>query len=204
MENADNINPDSAPKKRLTDTPTGQAVFVGLWMLGTLVTIAALVGAFFLGRLISEANQPAPVSPVETAPAVAEIVPLTGQAQQPGSWEWFELMGGECVTGFQTAFDPEFTVVSCELPHDAELIHAELVSSDPAAAFPGEENLVPRAKEICDLTDRINREVASAYSDLIVDYSYPVTGDQWDAGYRGVYCFVTRSSGDFMAERLSR
>ena len=204
MESADDITSGDAPKKRLTDTPTGQAVFVGLWMLGTLATIAALIGAFFLGRLISEANQPQPVTPVEIAPEVAKVVPLTGQAQQPGQWEWFELMGGECVTGFQTAFDADFTVVPCELPHTAELIHAELVSNDPAVAFPGEENVVARAKEICDLTDRINREAASAYADLIVDYSYPVSADQWDAGYRGVYCFVTRSSGDFMAERLSR
>jgi hypothetical protein len=204
VENADDITSGDAPKKRLTDTSAGQAVFVGLWMLGTLATIAALIGAFFLGRLISEVNQPQPVTPVATAPEVVEIVPLTGKSQQPGQWEWFELMGGECVTGFQTAFDSEFTVVPCELPHDAELIHAELVSSDQAVAFPGEENVVASAKEICDLTDRINREAASAYADLIVDYSYPASADQWDAGYRGVYCFVTRSSGDFMAERLSR
>lgn len=204
MENLDDITPSDSPKKRLTDTSAGQAVFVGLWMLGTLATIAALIGAFFLGRLISEANQPQPVIPEETSPEVAQIVPLTGQTQLPGQWEWFELMGGECVTGFQTAFDAEFTVVPCELPHDAELIHAELVSSDPALSFPGEESVVASAKEICDLTDRINRETASAYADLVVDYSYPASADQWDAGYRGVYCFVTRSSGDFMAERLAR
>jgi hypothetical protein len=204
VESLEDITPSDAPKKRLTDTSAGQAVFVGLWMLGTLATIAALVGAFFLGRQISEANQPQPVTAVETAPEAAEIVPLAGKTQQPGTWEWFELMGGECVTGFQTAFDPEFTVVPCELPHDAQLVHAELMSSDPSLAFPGEENVVASAKEICDLTDRINREVASAYADLIVDYSYPASADQWEAGYRGVYCFVTRSSGDFMTERLGR
>jgi len=203
LENPEDSAPLSPPKKRLTDTSGGQALFVGLWMLGTLATIAALIAAFFLGRMVSGGGQDTVVDTPVSEPDAVWITPLTGDTRGVGEWEWFELQGGECVAGFAGAFAPTFTVVECALPHTAELVHARVVSPNPGEEFPGDEDILATAKEICDVSDRLNRDVASDYSDLIVDFSYPTTADQWDAGYRSVYCFVTRSSGDFMLERLS-
>jgi len=172
-------------------------------MLGTLATIAALIAAFFLGRMVSGGEQATPLDTTVSEPESVEIITLTGETRQAGEWEWFELQGGECVTGFMGAFDPTFTVVACELPHTAELVHAQVVSTNPGEEYPGDDQILATAKEMCDVSDRLNRDVASAYSDLVVDFSYPTTADQWDAGYRSVYCFVTRSSGDFMDQRLT-
>lgn len=191
------------PSRKLTDTAPGQALFIALWMVGTVATIAALIGAFFLGRLVnSEATPPAPET-LDSVEEVLEIVSLAGGARPVGEWSWFELRGGECITGFEAAFAQSFSVVSCDVPHDAELVLARVLSTDPGAAFPGEDSALDSAKEVCDVSEALNRDAAAAYSDLIVEYSYPTTEASWDAGYRGVYCFVTRSSGDFKAERLS-
>jgi len=58
------------------------------------------------------------------------------------------------------------------------------------------------AREICDVRDLINIEVAKEYSDLRTAYSYPVTKEQWDAGERGVYCFVYSDSGESFTTSL--
>lgn len=192
------------PARRLTDTAAGQALFIALWMVGTVAAIVALVGAFFLGRLVSQEDTPPVVETVESVEEAVEIVSLAGGTRPAGEWSWFELRGGECTTGFEGAFAPSFSVVSCDVPHDAELVRARVLSQELDAAFPGENRALDSAKEVCDVSEALNRDVAAAYSDLIVEYSYPTTEASWDAGYRGVYCFVTRSSGDFMAERLSR
>lgn len=190
-------------RRRLTDTASGQALFVGLWMVGTVVTIAALVAAFFLGRLVSSDSTPLTPETLASVERDADVVSLAGGSRPAGEWAWFELRGGECITGFAGAFAQSFTVVPCELPHDAELVLASVLSKEAGDTFPGEDSALGSAKELCDVSEAINRDAAAVYSDLIVDYSYPTTEAGWDEGYRGVYCFVTRSSGDFMAERLS-
>jgi hypothetical protein len=191
------------PARRLTDTAPGQALFIALWMVGTIATIAALIGAFFLGRLVSSEDTPPAQETLESVEEAVDIVSLAGGARPAGEWSWFELRGGECITGFDGAFATSFTVVPCELPHDAELVLATVLSLEPGAIFPGEDSALESAKETCDVSEALDRDAAALYSDLIVEFSYPTTQASWDAGYRGVYCFVTRSSGDFMAERLS-
>lgn len=203
MVTDDDNTPDGKPARKLTDTAPGQALFIALWMVGTVATIAALMGAFFLGQLVSSEDTPPVAETPESVQEAPEVVSLAGGTRPSGEWSWFELRGGECITGFEGAFAKSFTVVPCELPHDAELVRARVLSAELDAAFPGEDSALDSAKEVCDVSEALNRDVAAAYSDLIVEYSYPTTEAGWEAGYRGVYCFVTRGSGDFMAERLS-
>lgn len=197
--------PEDLPERRrqLTDTPAGQAVFVLLWMLGSLATVAALIGAFFLGRMIQAPDSQTDVVKSQVVEESPGLVDLTGGPRPEGEWVWHELRGGECIADFEGAFQESFTVVSCSLPHGAQLVVTELLSGTLGDEFPGEDEAQATASEICVVDDRINFVEAQNYSDLIVDYSFPVTKESWDDGYRVAYCFVTRSSGGLLTASLS-
>jgi len=182
------------PKKPLTSTAAGQSVFIGLWILGTLVIVAILAGAFLLGQSLSRDDEGASApEPVET-PAI-EFPVLSGVPLEPGVWAWDELRGGECISGFEGAFAEGFTVVACQTPHDAQLISAELLSNSAEESYPGVDEVAQLARESCDVTDVIDYRLATQFDDLIVDFSYPASDEQWAQGERGVYCFALRSSG---------
>lgn len=192
----------ASPKPRLTDTARGQTLFVTLWVLGTVATLGLWAGAFLWGSsqgLVGEDGTVAPPEPV--APEVT--FPILGSPPAtPGTQSWWELRGGECIAGFDDAFAQEFQVVGCLSSHNAELLEAQLLSDDPDEPYPGDAAVLAEAREICDLREVINREVASEYSDLRTTYSYPVNQEQWDAGERGVYCFVFSESGETFTQSL--
>ncbi len=191
------------PKKRLTDTPAGQSIYVGLWILGTLVTIAALIGAYFLGNYIATMNEEPPAEVVVEEPVI-EFPTLSGGPVSVGVWPWDQLRGGECLTGYAGAFAEIYQVVGCEVPHDAQLVKAQLLSDDPAAPFPGEDVIYAGASEVCEVVDVLNLYTAGLYDDLVVEFSYPVAVEQWQTGQRVVYCFVARSSGQRLQHNLLR
>lgn len=198
-------DPPSIPARRkLTDTTVGQSVFVGLWIVGTLGVLAAITGAFVVGQSVAsgagDSDDVVVAEPIVHEPVV--FTDLTGPPQAPGTWEWSDLRGGECIAGFEGAFAEEFTVVACTEQHEAQLLRAELLSRDPGAFFPGVEDTLAQARNLCDVRELIDYLVAGDYADLMVDYSYPVTAEQWDRGERGVYCFVTRQSGGQLVGNL--
>jgi hypothetical protein len=180
------------PKKPLTSTAAGQSVFIGLWILGTLAIVAILAGAFLLGQSLSREDEG--TSDQVEAPPI-EFPVLSGVPVEPGAWAWDELRGGECISGFEGAFAEEFSVVACQTPHDAQLISAELLSNRAEEPYPGVDEVAQLARESCDVTDVIDYNLATQFDDLIVDFSYPASDEQWAQGERGVYCFALRSSG---------
>jgi hypothetical protein len=180
------------PKKPLTSTAAGQSVFIGLWILGTLAIVAILAGAFLLGQSLSREDEG--TSDQVEAPPI-EFPVLSGVPVEPGAWAWDELRGGECISGFEGAFSEEFSVVACQTPHDAQLISAELLSNRAEEPYPGADEVAQLARESCDVTDVIDYNLATQFDDLIVDFSYPASDEQWAEGERGVYCFALRSSG---------
>ena len=192
---------DSHPpaKKSLTDTPGGQSLYIGLWIVGTLAVFGASVGAYFLGDYLGSPEEAAQV--VEEPPAL-ELPEVGGGPQEPGIWKWNELRGGECIRAYDTAFAEEFEVVSCSGPHNAELVFVHVVSDDIEDPFPGEEELLADAKLVCDVEDLLSRSAIQNYSDLEIEFSFPVDAEQWDEGDRLIYCFITRQSGGVITESL--
>jgi hypothetical protein len=81
-------------------------------------------------------------------------------------------------------------------------VHAELLSADPEEPYPGDGAVLAAAREACDVRDLIDIEVAKNFSDLRTAYAYPVSSTQWDAGERGVYCFVYSESGETFTTSL--
>ena len=198
----DNTDPGSPPQPRLTDTPRGQTIFVSLWVLGTLVVLALWGGAFLWGQSVGSPEPVAEPETIESVEPAVEFPELGPPSATPGTRAWDELRGGECIAGFSDAFAEEFEVVGCSASHTAELVRAELLSRDAEEAYPGDAAVLANAREICDVRDLINIEVAREYSDLRTAYSYPVNQEQWDVGERGVYCFVYSESGESFTTSL--
>jgi hypothetical protein len=191
-------------RKSLRDTSSGQAVFISLWILGTLATLGALGVAYFFGNLLGSQNLVEPeVDIVEVIEPAPEFPNLTLGPRGPGTWSFDELRGGECVLGYAGAFAAQYSVVPCASPHDAELVRAILVSSTPGEPFPGEEAMMASARELCSIDGLVNMAIAEGYSDLVLEFSYPVTEAAWDAGGRVVYCFVSRAQGGTLIGSLA-
>ena len=191
----DQSEPSTPAKPRLTQTARGQTIYVSLWVLGTLGTLGLWVGAFVLGQSVGAPEDVAVEEVVDVVEIAQEFPELGPPSQTPGTWAWDELRGGECLSGFSEPFAEQFQVVSCSSPHDAELLHAELLSRVASEPYPGDPAVLAAARAACDVRDLVNIEVAQEFSDLRTSYSYPVSQDQWEAGERAVYCFVYSESG---------
>lgn len=191
---------EPAPRVPLRATRRGQNIIVASSVGATLVFIAAAVGAFFVGQSLAPDDSPAAI--VETQEVldvetpVAEFPSLTGGPQAPGDVSWDELRGGECLRPFESAFAETFTVVECSTPHDAQVVAAQLVSRDRTEPYPGEGAMATQAREVCDVSDHVNREYAAGFADLFVEPAYPITETQWEQGQRVVWCFLRSESGE--------
>lgn len=203
----------AAAKAERLPVPRSQKVL--LWIAGVLAALLVLIALFYLGTKIPQtAAAPAP-SPTATksptpspTPTVAAVGPLA-----PGTYKWDRLLGGECLTPFDTPWAEKFTVVDCATPHAAQMV-ARGVFSEPTAAatdpsapatpavgqstvssYPGVAALQAQINLLCSAPTVINFGAAGAYTDIQFTASYPATDKQWTDGDHNYYCFVTRSSG---------
>ncbi|MBD7995736.1 septum formation family protein [Arthrobacter sp. Sa2CUA1] len=95
-----------------------------------------------------------------------------------------DLEAGACILDFQSV-NAEVTVVTCETPHNAQLVASEsYLNSD---SFPGADALAAKAEEVCSSV--MYTDAASKYVDLELNRAVP-TQSSWDAGDRRVDCFV--------------
>jgi hypothetical protein len=169
-----------------------------LTVLGSMLAVIALVALFFLGMRLPDLLGPAPAvtapsaSPSPSASAVIAIGPVA-----PGTYHWDELLGGECLDPYQSPWQDEYTVVDCANPHPAQMVHTGTfpIPDTGAEAYPGEDVLQSQALALCRAPG-IFSPASSAINDGQVAASYPVSAEDWDAGRRTYYCFVTRSSGE--------
>lgn len=184
------------PRRRLTETAAGQSVFVALWILGTLVVLGLAGVAFWWGMQQALPDDDA-VALEEVVDEPVVVLPnLAEGPRTPGLWPWSDLRGGECLDEYAGPYAEEYQVVGCQGPHDAQVLIAKLLSRELEAPYPGEGELAERAQEVCDVLPVLDKERAAEYSDLVLEWSYPVNARQWDEGKRVVYCFLSRSSGE--------
>lgn len=170
-----------------------------MWIAGGLVAILAIVALYFLGTRLSAALGPAPAvtaspSPTPTptpTPTVAAVGPVV-----PGEYEWDQLLGGECIEPYQDPWQEDYMVVDCAAPHGGQLVFRGLFPDVVDAVYPGVEELQKRINLLCTPPTIINYAAAGAFPDVQVAASYPATEEEWDAGARHYFCFVSRSSGE--------
>jgi hypothetical protein len=101
----------------------------------------------------------------------------------------FGLRPGECINS--TGSGLNFTVLSCAIPHDAEVF---ATFSLPKGAWPGDSAVQQDAGNGCEsrFGSYLNPQLATA--DLTQEYVYPNQA-AWQAGERTVVCEVSAASG---------
>ena len=162
-----------------------------------------LVALFFVAQsLVGADDAPVAVSTSSAAPdpsAIPSTPPAPTEATGPqpvGEHPWDTLFGGECLQPYETPWEEEFTVADCATPHDAQLVYRGSFAGDAATPFPGEAELAGQINLLCSASGVIDLAAASAYDDVQVQGSYPITEEQWSEGAGHYYCFVSRASGE--------
>jgi len=172
-----------------------------LWVLGGLLAVIALIALFFLGIRLPDLLGPAPAIAPSASPSPSASPTVVLGPLKPGTYHWDELLGGECIDPYGSAFEDEYTVVDCTKPHDAQMVRTGIIVPvapvtgvfDPDA-YPGEQALQAQTLQLCRVSG-IFSSAASAVTDAQITASYP-TEEQWADGNRAYFCFVTRSSGE--------
>ncbi|MCU1480369.1 MAG: hypothetical protein JWQ19_1155 [Subtercola sp.] len=165
-----------------------------------VVTVAVLVlaGLFLLGTRLPGILTAAPAAtptPTQTPTPTPTPTPTsTAGPQLAGSYDWSDLRGGECISPFVSAWQQKFTVVECAAAHYAQVMSTGSLSTDPAAAYPGQDAIKQQLNLLCQTPANFNDAILSAYPDIVWQANYPVNDAQWQAGLRNYYCFVSRSS----------
>ncbi|MBG6238765.1 hypothetical protein IWX78_001737 [Mycetocola sp. CAN_C7] len=179
-------------------------------VLGALALVAVLIlgGLFFLGsRLPALLAAPTPTAsetppPTASATPTPTVAPPTGPAAL-GEQKWTALAGGECLDPYSTPWAETFTVVDCAAAHPAQMVFSAPVNTDPEATYPGEDAILAQINLWCSAPGVLDADAAGQYSDLQVQGTYPVSEEQWAAGERTYYCFVSRSSGEPLTGSLA-
>lgn len=187
--------PPRAPKGERQPLPRVQKVL--LWIAGSLVAALAIVALFILGTRLPAAFGPAPVLTASPTPTpTPSIIVIPAGPLPPGEYQWDELLGGECLDPFESAWQDRYTVVDCGTPHPAQMVARGRFEDAPGAAYPGAEELQTRINLLCTSATVINYQVAATALDIQVSASFPVDEEDWDAGNRTYFCFVDRASGE--------
>ncbi|MDH6182492.1 hypothetical protein M2152_002674 [Microbacteriaceae bacterium SG_E_30_P1] len=165
-----------------------------LWVAGGLVAVLALVALFLLGQRLggTPTAEPTPTptptsTPTPTAPPIGPL--------PPGTYAWDELLGGECLAPFESAWQENYTVVDCGTAHPAQLVLRGQFEDSTGTAYPGFEALATRVGTLCADPTVINYGVAGSAQDIQISASFAVDSAEWDSGNRTFFCFVNRSTG---------
>jgi hypothetical protein len=169
-----------------------------LTVLGSMLGVIALIALFFLGLRLPEFLGPAPaVTAPSASPTPSSSPAIALGPVAPGTYHWDQLLGGECLDPFESPWQDEYTVVDCANPHPAQMVRTAPfpVPADGVDTYPGEDLLQTQALTLCRAAG-IFSPLSAVLKDGQVSASYPVSADDWNAGQRNYYCFVTRSSGE--------
>ncbi|RJT86971.1 hypothetical protein D6T64_16125 [Cryobacterium melibiosiphilum] len=180
-----------------------------VWVLAGIVVVIVLVGLFFVGQRLGGGAPVAVATPMSTPSATPTPTPTPTAAaevtamQSAGVHPWNTLFGGECLEPYDSPWAEEFTVVDCAAAHTAQLVFRGTFDGDAATPFPGEAELAAQINVLCSAVGLIDLTAAATLADVQVQGSYPVTDEQWTAGERHYYCFVSRSSGGPLTATLA-
>lgn len=177
--------------------PLGTTQKVLLAVGASLVAALALVGLFIAGTKLP-AMFPPEVKPaaVQTLAPAVPAQPVAVGPVAPGATAWDDLLGTECLDPFVSAWQQEYTVVDCAAPHAAQMVFHGYFTDEAWAPYPGLTELGSRINLLCTAPTTVNYAVASQFADIQIAASYAATEDEWNAGERDYYCFVSRSSGE--------
>lgn len=161
--------PSRRPRRKSSKAPL---------LIGIGIAAALVVGVILLITMLTGSRDSGPQPNAGSNGIIAEDV-------SP-----FDFEEGQCFTEFTDATQPA-TVVTCETPHQAQLVNTFSYEDD--AGFPGEEALADRASELCRNTE-LSQEANQYEERLRQQTAYPQP-ESWEAGDRRVDCFIRITSG---------
>lgn len=170
-----------------------------LWIAGAVVAALLLVAFFLIGTRISTPSIPMPTpTPTPTASPTPTPTPTALPAGPIGEGvhRWDALLGGECLDPFDTAWQDEYVVVNCAVPHPAQLVTRGTFADPAEAEYPGLDQLSARMNLLCTAPSVVDYAVAGAFSDIQVEASFAVDAADWESGNRTYFCFLSRTSGE--------
>jgi hypothetical protein len=189
------VRVEARPRARRAREPLGSTQKTLLWVAGSLLAALALVGLFALGLQLSSVIGPAPAVVAEPTPTPSAASDALGIGPVlPGEYRWDELLGGECLQPFESAWQDRYTVVGCTDPHAAQLVYRGLFADPLDAAFPGVDALQQRIGLHCTAPSAIDYAAAAAITDVQVSTSFAPDEAEWASGNRSFFCFVSRAS----------
>ncbi|WP_271175843.1 septum formation family protein, partial [Leifsonia poae] len=188
-----------------------------LYVAGGLAIVLVLIGLFALGTRLptlfagpaaapvaSATTKPTPSrTPTPTPTPTPTVQPKPAGPQPAGVRAWNTLGGGECIQPYSTPWAETFTVVDCATPHAGQMIYTNILSADPAAAYPGADALAAQINALCTKPGILDLNAAAAYPNLQIQGTFPATAEQWKAGQRSYYCFVSRAGGEPMTSSVA-
>lgn len=142
-----------------------------------------------------------PVGEAETdEPASSVVSPpdIIGEPRDPGTWNWWDLRGGECLGTVPETLSDAVTVVSCETSFPAVYLNPTVLSEDPGEAFPGEDDLLAHSREHCLSMEPAAFGALWDLDDLVVQPLAPLSESLWQEGPRVMGCLVSRENGDLL------
>lgn len=189
------------PQGQRGSIPRNQKILFGI--AGGVLAVLALVALFLAGTKLSAVFGPSPaVSTPSPSPSPSLIVLPIGPVA-PGDYQWGELLGGECVKPFESAWQDRYTVVDCTVPHPAQMVYRGEFGDDRTVAYPGLDELQKRINLLCTAPTIIDYAKAGAATDIQVTASFPVDAEDWNSGNRTFFCFVSRSGGEDLTQSIA-
>ena len=139
-----------------------------------------------------------PIVPSATTPTIPTLPTISVSPRDEGSWSWDELNGGECIDNYDdadpttnNAFQDSYDVVSCNDPHDAQLVRVGDLRTDAGIPiYPGDVAIGPVAMGECFSSKIISTSAKAAHPTLSSDWRYPTSQTQWNKGNTFYYCFA--------------
>lgn len=167
-----------------------------LIVAGSLVAVLALIALFLVGTRLSAVLGPAPAVVAPSASPSPSLIVLPLGPVPPGEYQWDELLGGECLLPWESAWQDTYTVVDCAIPHPAQMVYRGEFDDGANDVYPGIEALQARINLLCTPPTIINYANAGTATDIQVTASFAVDEEDWNDGNRTYFCFVNRASGE--------
>ena len=182
--------PPRGPRRSI---PKNQKIL--MFVAGGLIVALVLVLLFIVGTKISGfAAAPAP-SPTPTSTPTPTATALPVGPVKPGKYRWDALLGGECLSPYDSSWQENYQVVDCTTSHPAQLVYRGIFDDAANATYPGLDELQKRINLLCTAPTIIDYAVAGTVQDIQVAASFAADVDEWDAGNRTYFCFAMRAAG---------
>ncbi|NQX14089.1 septum formation family protein [Microbacteriaceae bacterium VKM Ac-2855] len=207
LQHVNRVTHPNSGRIETIDTPAPRRSRRPLIITAVSVGAVLVLGALLLLGMQLSAKPASVATPVASAAATPAATPtptvaLPAVGPLPaGTYAWNQLLGGECLQPMADVWAEEFTVVDCATPHAAQLVRVAPVTD--VNAFPGPDAMAASVAGFCQADGVVDIATAEALGDVQVQATYPVTNDQWIAGERDYYCFVSRAGGAALTGSLA-